>query len=130
MRKSALVFLAMVLMGVMGCTALDTLVGIDPQIGEKTGPGVVESARPFAPLVGPYGTVAVEGLGVLALIYTFLRGKKYKAAALSGVRGVEEIVKAFEDKKVTKEEVVAILKKIQEKDGTRDVVRKLIKENT
>lgn len=129
MKIVLLALVCCVLLFAGSCAFLDKATGYDPETGEKIGLGVAEYVAPVAPMVGPWGEVGVGALGVLSSLYILLRGKKYKKAALSGVKGVEAVIEALADKKITRDEINAILKKIQAEDGTRDVVKKIIETN-
>lgn len=126
MKRLFLLTMAVMLFCLCGCSVLDRLAGLNPETGEMEGPTIAEQVRPLAPLVGPWGSIAVEGLGALALLYGCFRGKKYKEAGVSLARGSEELLKALEDKGVSRDEALAILKAIQNKDGTRGTIAKLI----
>jgi hypothetical protein len=110
-----------------GCAFLDNMAGIDPETGEVAGPSVAERVAPIAPLGGAWGTLGAGALGLLTTLYTNLRRKKYKSAALTGVKSVEEVIKMLDSEEgVSRDQIIAALKRLQEKDGTRDTIKELI----
>jgi hypothetical protein len=71
-----------------------------------------------------YGDAISGGVVALLGIVAALRGKKYRAAAQSLARGVDDAIAAMPS---AEPQIIAAQKERQEKDGTRETVRAVLK---
>lgn len=122
MRKWTIVLIVLLVpVMILSCTPL----GIQT---DESGMPVLVPGGPVDNALGMLGyREAVEaGLGVLS-IFGLLRGGQYKRAGLSLVRGVKVLYDGYkDDKKISKDEMIAGMKAVQEQDKTRGTVNGLI----
>lgn len=118
--------MAFVLVALTGCAAFWAAIGV------TTGSDGSFSADPTGGIVGMianYFLPGIGGLGVggLAALVAHVKGKRYKAAGLSLVRGIKEVFDSYkDDHKFSREEVLSIIKATQQADGTRGTVNQLL----
>lgn len=111
-----------------GCAALMAFFGIetlpDGTTVVKTGGGM---AGAIASLIPGYGTIATAGIGALTTLWSAIRGKRYKDAGVSVVRGVKAAYYGYkDDHRLSEKEMLEILKVVQEQDKTRATVNNIL----
>ena len=114
----------------IGCAALDTAVGLDPETGERTPGNPAESAGGIAGLIGgPWGTLASGLIGSAATIYASLRSRRWSRAGSSIARGVNVLRERAKTNTLAMDEktLTEIFSAIQDEEGTRSAVRDLIR---
>lgn len=129
-KKTRVLFLALVLTCV-GCAGLDSFFGVDKDTGtvDPNNPSstVGAMATPFVPIAGSI-------VGLAGWLYSTVRSRKYKSAALSVIDGIQHVVENADSKDKLAHlnpeavaELLAVLKERQIKDGTRGTINGLIK---
>ena len=88
-------------------------------------PTATSTAQMVGGLFGPYGALGATALtSILGAIAAF-RGKKYKDAAISLAQGIQHGAEQFPEHAPA---LISIQKQVQDADGTRAVVDKLLHE--
>ena len=106
-----------------GCAILDSLL-LDPSTGNYDSTGAAGTAGGLLGHWLPWATAATTTLGGL---YANLRRGQYLKAGMSMARGYNKVREALKDGKINEEEATAIMEAVQNKEGTRQVARKIIK---
>jgi hypothetical protein len=116
MRKNAAIVL--ILSGCLmlsGCAVLDGFFGVGATGEDEPGSSISETVGSVADGLG-FGGVGTL-LGGLGWLYSSIRGKKYKQIAKGGIRSIDVIMEAMKDGKIDKEEMLKILRAVQEEEG-------------
>lgn len=132
MRTAGMFLLFTVLLTAGGCALLDSALGV----GTTDDGAVYTKEAPIKGVAGlldgilGLGGLASGAAGVLTGLYQRARKKEYASAGGSLARGVAELLNHVEkDNSIGKEEALAIIKAIQNRDDTRGTVNRILKEN-
>ena len=129
-RNSLLFCLALVCFLFVGCAALDTAVGLDPETGERSPGNPADTAGGILGLIGgPWGTIASGLIGSAATIYASVRSRRWNRAGSSIARGVNVLRERAKTNTLAMDEktLTEIFSAIQDEEGTRSAVRDLIR---
>ncbi len=126
MIRATLLLSAILALTLAGCAGLDSWFGVDDG-GERI---VAEGEAPNdkaedwgGALWAPIGI----GLGLLERVYTEIRKRAYKKAALATMEGIERIKEEAKANTLTYDKIIDFLKDAQGKQNIRPMVEELLK---
>lgn len=126
MRKWSILLLTVSLLVLTGCAIVDTIFGSDSS-GNKTGAmSPADIAGSLLSLIIPWSGTAIGAVGT---IYSQIRKRKYIQALGSVARGVNEVRERKNQNgiiELDEETLMAIFAAIQDREGTRQSVRKIV----
>jgi hypothetical protein len=112
-----------------GCGTLDMLSGVNPDGSVNPGGGPAGAAGDFLGGLGGWGAVAGGIVGVLGSAYGAIRSRRYGQVARSVVAGVHKVrqLKGTNGRiTVSEENLLEILRTVQDSAGTRKDVDRII----